>query len=566
MKKQLIKVVVFLLVFIIGGLFFSNEQPGGVAYAYDCSSLVSINVTTDKLTYRGGETISGNIVFTNNTTVSAHVGFTGKMYENDTLVYTNSVEALIVPGVNTFKLSNLFKFLDIYINVQGGYKLEVSASAPEATGCLWEGMAVVAIEPSSTPVTQISFPALAGVIIGAPHNYNEQECQQEIAKRDLAVLGLYDGWAKGGKTPAQVIQEIKSLNPDIFIGAYTSMTDISDDLLMDIVYRNKLDTETGPLGIGDWWAYDSNGIKTDWGNGAWGSHDVNITSFVTPDANGDRWPQWLAKKNYETIFEGTGFDFWYVDNNFWKPRSDADWNRDGTNDDRNDPVVQSWWRTGQRAYYDQAAEIAPYLYLMGNADNDLSGDVYPEESEPFDEYKNVLHGAFMENVMGVDWSVETWGSWDLMRQWYYKIFYNLLEPRVVSFGVFGMADDYQFFRYSFASCLMNNGYFSYSDSVNFESYAPLPWFDEYDLAGTATTKWLGKAIDNPPTIEWQNGVYRRRFENGMAIVNPKGNGTRTVTVEPGYYRISGVQDRQVNNGQAATTITLKDRDGIILMK
>ncbi len=52
----------------------------------------------------------------------------------------------------------------------------------------------------------------------------------------------------------------------------------------------------------------------------------------------------------------------------------------------------------------------------------------------------------------------------------------------------------------------------------------------------------------------------------MALVNPKGNGVQTITVEPGFSRITGRQDRRVNNGQPASRITLQDGDGIILVR
>jgi hypothetical protein len=419
--------------------------------------------------------------------------------------------------------------------------------------------------PEEPPVTNTGFPMLAGVNIGSPHNYDELSFQQQLAKRDLVVLNLYNGWGKGGKGAAQVVQDLKSMNPNIQIGAYTDMTKVVESDSTVTENKNKVYSETGPRGIGDWWAYDRNGIRTSW-IGDSGRPDTNLTPLVTPDANGDRWSQWLAKKHYETIYDGIGFDFWYSDNNFWKPRSNADWNRDGTNDDSSSLTVQGWWRSGQRAYYEQAIAAAPHLNIIANIDNDLSGEVYPSKAVPFNEFKNVLNGGLLEHIMGLSWSVETWGGWNTMMGWYNEVFNNLLEPKIVLFGVYGASNDYQFFRYAFASCLLNDGYFAYTDNVDFQSYSPQPWFDEYDLAGTATTKWLGKAIDPPPTSAWQNGVYRRRYENGMAIVNPKGNGTRTVTVEPGYYRISGVQAPAVNNGQPANTITLNDRDGIILMK
>lgn len=68
---------------------------------------------------------------------------------------------------------------------------------------------------------------------------------------------------------------------------------------------------------------------------------------------------------------------------------------------------------------------------------------------------------------------------------------------------------------------MDDGYFSGSTDYN-----QIVWFDEFDLAGAGTTKWLGKALDPPQTKAWQSGVYRRRFVNGMALVNPKGTAPR----------------------------------------
>jgi hypothetical protein len=52
----------------------------------------------------------------------------------------------------------------------------------------------------------------------------------------------------------------------------------------------------------------------------------------------------------------------------------------------------------------------------------------------------------------------------------------------------------------------------------------------------------------------------------VALVNPRGNGAQTVTIEDGFHRITGKQETQVNNGQPASRITLLDGDGIILVR
>ena len=135
---------------------------------------------------------------------------------------------------------------------------------------------------------------------------------------------------------------------------------------------------------------------------------------------------------------------------------------------------------------------------------------------------------------------------------YRKVMALLAAPRLLIFNMKGNPTDYKTFRYGFASALMDNAYFDFSNGTSGPLYKPgVIWFDEYDLAGTANTKWLGTAVDGPPTSPWQNGVYRRRFQNGMALVNPRGNGNRTVTIEPGYKRFLGNQARTINNGNPA---------------
>jgi hypothetical protein len=112
-------------------------------------------------------------------------------------------------------------------------------------------------------------------------------------------------------------------------------------------------------------------------------------------------------------------------------------------------------------------------------------------------------------------------------------------------------------RYGLASCSMDDGYFAYSDAD--AHYYGVPWFDEYGAK-------LGAAVSGPSTSAWQSGVYRRDFANGIVLVNPKGNGERTVTLESDFVKLKGTQDPTVNNGATVRQVTLKDRDGIVLLR
>ena len=105
---------------------------------------------------------------------------------------------------------------------------------------------------------------------------------------------------------------------------------------------------------------------------------------------------------------------------------------------------------------------------------------------------------------------------------------------------------------------MNNGYYSFTNPSN--GYTGVVWFDEYNAN-------LGQPVSTSlPTAAWQNGVWRRDFTNGIALVNPKGNGAQTVQLGGTFVKINGTQDPSVNSGQTVTSVTLQDRDGIILLR
>jgi hypothetical protein len=64
-------------------------------------------------------------------------------------------------------------------------------------------------------------------------------------------------------------------------------------------------------------------------------------------------------------------------------------------------------------------------------------------------------------------------------------------------------------------------------------------------------------------------VYRRRFQNGWVLWNPRGNGVRTVSLGQTMRKLqgrSGFSDTTVNNGAQVTSVTLQDRDGLVLLK
>lgn len=173
------------------------------------------------------------------------------------------------------------------------------------------------------------------------------------------------------------------------------------------------------------------------------------------------------------------------------------------------------------------------------------------------EYNQVLEGGVLENVVGKSYSVETYAGWSALMAHYRKTMKALAGRKYGMFSQSGVPSDYQAMRYGLATALMDDGYYAFHDQSR--GFSGVTWFDEFNVN-------LGRATSSPPTAAWQNGVWRRNFEGGIALVNPKGNGAREVTLEVDYRKISGSQDRTVNNGLTVRKVTLRDRDGIILLR
>ena len=410
-----------------------------------------------------------------------------------------------------------------------------------------------------------SFPRVAHIPISYSKDLADPAYRRKLAKHDILVLGMWKGYTVTDTVSGErlgvrdIVVDIKQQaasmgNGGILIGKYTTFNEVNSDPNNSASREkwDKLHAETGPgyPRNNDWWARDKNGDHTSSWPGTW---LTNVTDFVQRDVNGDTYPEWAVRQDYEEFFRDIPeFDMWYFDNWFYRPRVTADWDGDGNNDDRNDPAVRRKFREGYAAGLRRARQLAPNMIFIGNVDGD-AGSNNGMLTEP--EYTGQLT-ALYEAAIGLQHSAETWGGWRTMMRQYQTTILNA-QHNVALLNVHGNEDDYALMRYGLASCLMDNGYFYYTSSPR--RYTSEIWFDEYDVD-------LGRAIDPPQYDEWQFGVYMRRFEKGMVLVNPKGNGTRTVQIGPGYRRFQGAQDPATNNGQLAETVTLRERDGLILVK
>ena len=387
------------------------------------------------------------------------------------------------------------------------------------------------------------FPRIMSMNIGAK-NYDDANYLESLSRPHVVILGFYPGWkGKDGKASMEtVIRAIKQRNPKSLIGQYTILSETQDS-----TDRTSADTDRGKkLDQEGWWLLNAKGKRVQWTD-KYTAYEANITQWTTPDQNGQRYPEWLADRDYNMYFQkNPGFDIWYFDNALSKPAvKSADWNRDGNNDANDSSEIVRAHRTGHVAEWRKARELRPNIFLMGNSD-DLSSL----------EFSGKLQGAFLEGLIGLSWSMERWQGWEKMMVRYHSAMIHTAPPHLVGFNVWGRADDYQQMRYGLTSCLLDDGYFSYTNPQ--AGYSAVPWFDEFDVK-------LGDPVDPVQTEPWEQGVYRRVFQNGLVLVNP-GAFPRTIRLDQGYEHFNGTQVREVNNGKPVVSITIPPKDGIILIR
>jgi hypothetical protein len=393
--------------------------------------------------------------------------------------------------------------------------------------------------------TSPPFPRLGGYLIAGSvqSSFGTSSYQQKVAKLDAAVIGTYPGWTSGGFNMQSAAAAVKAINPNIKLVPYTNIMELeagvgSSGSAYSPVYN--------AASAANWFlrVTSPGGTVTDAG----GLHQMGLNQTTFTNVwSGQNYLQWRAAWTAAHEFP-SNWDGIFLDNVFYQPRVSADYDESGTT--QSPSAAGQNWRNGYAAYvHNLRAALPAGSQVWGNTADWGNGSI--------SGYDQMLNGGVMESIIGQSYSYESQGWAAMMKA--YRIVMNATTPN--GYQIFeqdGTAGDYQGMRYGLTSCLMDNGYY-YFNVTGPGGGSVITWFDEFDTS-------LGQATSQPPTTAWQNGVYRRDFQNGIALVNPKGNGPRTVTLETSYKHISGTQAPSVNNGQTVTTVTLNDRDGVILLR
>jgi hypothetical protein len=396
------------------------------------------------------------------------------------------------------------------------------------------------------------FPRTAIYAIGGPHDYYNASRQNELARYNIVIINAYPGWEPWrGITYDQIAKNIHARNANSKVFLYTFNNEFETSADNTLTWSEL----AGALDSNNWWLYqDGARAKSTFGNT---SFLTNPTLYGPKNSAGQRFVDWMPRYLVKVFnASSSAIDGFYLDNMYWRPHRNGDWNNDGVTDDTwNNPNVGRWLREGLRVHFQTLQSAMPGKLQLGNTTD------WAEDGSVLTEYQGLINGGLLEGLIGVEWSAETTRGWAAMMAGYRRTMATFAEPKMGIVHMAGDPNNFQEFRYGFASTLMDDGYFAYSQRTSageFEVYNAI-WFDEYDAA-------LGQATSAPPTSPWQKGVYRRDYEKGVVLVNPKGNGAQDVTLETDFRRIAGKQDPNVNNGQTMRLVRLNDRDGIVVMR
>jgi hypothetical protein len=304
-----------------------------------------------------------------------------------------------------------------------------------------------------------------------------------------------------------------------------------------------------------------------------------------PSSGGKNWIQWYADLMLVQNVTGESgnsanpsLDGMFLDNCYWKPRIDGDYDRNGSLDSASSAAYATATRSGIKAHFDYMRTIWPTaraqlgnltdtpesdgaLYnasytpnyagvspLLGVLDGGLAGEYFLSgASEPFSK-------EYQERANGLSGFYAARNSLRFVDGLVTNPCLNMWSVRDVTND--GSAADNQ--RRRFGAAFITTCSDGCIDDRLVLTYSTLPLI----YTNGTGVGWLGQPLQSSRYSAYNaQGVYVREFANGYSAVNPRNNGAQTFTVP--------VATRNVESGAtyaANASIPIADRDGVFLVK
>ena len=327
-----------------------------------------------------------------------------------------------------------------------------------------------------------------------------------------------------------------------------------DGILLPYIYSSLIHEERNGFGglelrgmvydavnRGNWWLRDSSGNKIQ----PW--PEISAINVTNRDWR-NFYVNYLKNDIRLDLWDGVMFDVVDAEIGHYS-RNGIDIDANGSADATS--TVNQKWREGMAALFLQTKTMLGNKVIVANGNS-------------VESYQPNTNGRIFERFP-TPW--EGNGSWQAsMYQYLKRLPTKNKTPNIYIINGTsrsGVAGDHRQMRYGLASALMGDGYFSFDNGNS--THGQLWWYDEYDVAlGRAESSYYNLLNNNSDYVE--PGLWRRDFENGVAIVNATGKDQLYIFPREQFEKIKGTQDRNFNDGSKVNYVRLSVNDGIIMRK
>ena len=390
-------------------------------------------------------------------------------------------------------------------------------------------VAFIVIQNMDAVTLPNKYPRLANVYYDT--NISDAEAV-ELAKWDILVVGIELQYNN-----PNFFNIVRAENPDIIILAYLASQELH-------TYYGEITDPNHPHAIlydgvnNDWFLKDTSNNKLSF----WPGTYLMNTSEDCPTRSSNKYNTYLASFVKDTVISTGYWDGIFYDN-VWNSISWVDDNIDIDLDGNfdTDSEIDTAWFAGMTDLMDQTtSKIGEQYIVIGNGGG---------------SYYTYMNGRLIE-----DYPSEHDGDWPGATQKYFDVIDHGKNPPVVVINSMGDQDDYKKLRYTIASTLLDNGFFSYDYDIT--DHSQLWWYDEYNVK---LGEPLSDSFSDKKYNTYQPDIWRRNFVNGLSIINSTDK-TQQVELGGEFEKIHGTQDQGVNNGEIISELNISGTDGIVLLK
>ncbi len=292
---------------------------------------------------------------------------------------------------------------------------------------------------------------------------------------------------------------------------------------------------------------------------------MNMTLDCPTNAQGQRLCEWLPEYMAERIYSGGRWDGLFldycVDRIAWLEaylEYPIDHDLDGFAADG--AVLDESWRLGMRECISRLRDLVGDDFLLVSNGNNTLYDVCDGDTR--EDFPN-MHGGWYENMMDEEHGYLAFEA--LYRQPTTNIINYIWDGEVTPDGPVTYGEFYREFLLGLTSTLVfGSGYFSCDAPGHCEQW----WFEYYDIdlgqpLGRAEDVYVYESIV-PPDPDLRKLIKMRRFDNGIAVINPC-LWVMNVALEGAYYDIHSWNGQFYEFGGVRTVLEVKWQSGEVLV-